>query len=82
MMASRIAFIGTLFFRLMDMCAFGATVRMLKHEQFRLMAIIAVMQRKTQPVAEKHKEHQCAEQGERLQYTGRRLFHVAKIIQK
>lgn len=59
--------IATLFFRLVNMGALGATVRMLKHEQFRLMAIIAVMQRKAQPIAEKHKEKQCAEQHEGLQ---------------
>ena len=38
--------IATLFFRLVNVGAFGATVRMLEHEQFCLVAEIAVMQRK------------------------------------
>ncbi len=45
-------FIATFLFRLVNVGAFDTTVRMLEHEQFRLVATIAVMQRKTQPVTE------------------------------
>ena len=46
MMAFCATIIVTLFLRLVNVSTLGATVRMLEHEQFCLMAEIAVMQRK------------------------------------